>query len=61
MTSPDAPAPAGAPPEPAPEPALQPDPASAPYPVVPITPDPTLLQIIERNDKPDLTKEFRAQ
>ena len=56
MTSPDNTAPAGA----QAEPASQPDPAWAPYPLVPITPDPTLLQIIERNDKPDLTKEFRG-
>lgn len=57
MASPDNTAPAQAQAEPTP----QPDPAWAPYPVVPITPDPTLLQIIERNDKPDLTKEFRGQ
>ena len=42
------------------QPDSAPDPsASAPYPTLPITPDPTLHQIIERHDKPDLTKEYR--
>jgi hypothetical protein len=40
----------------------QPSPPSEPaWPVVPIVPDPALHQLIERNDKPDLTKEHRSR